>query len=95
MFAHKDICLLNASITFFLLEEEYGNLTEFITEVARQVSKEAVRDYVETLRFWPKYYVSYGMDVLTFETSFKIRITKFDAIRIRAMKVLESTMNQN
>ena len=67
-------------------------MAKFATEVTRQLSKDTIQDYVETLRFWPKYYVSYGMDVLTFETSFKICITKFDAIRIKIMKVLESTI---
>lgn len=75
----------------FLFEDKYGNVEDFIKTIVEQESKEAIQDYAETLKFWQKYYLNFGMDVLTFEASFNIPITKFDKIRIKVLKALSES----
>lgn len=66
----------------------HGDFEDFVKTIAGQLSKETISDFIETLLFWHKYYLNYGMDVLTFEASFNIHISKFDAIRIKLLKAL-------
>lgn len=75
----------------FLFEDKYGNVEDFIKTIVEQESKETIQDYTETLKFWQKYYLNFGMDVLTFEASFNIPITKFDKIRIKVLKALSES----
>lgn len=76
----------------FLFEEKYGNVDDFIRTVIEQESKEVIQDYIETLKFWQKYYLNFGMDIMTFEASFNLPISIFDKIRIKVIKALSESL---
>lgn len=72
----------------FFFEEKYGNLESFTKTIAESESKEVLSDYIETLKFWPKFYLNFGMDILTFHNSYNVHIAVFDELRIKLLGIL-------
>lgn len=72
----------------FFYEEKYGNLESFVKTIAESESKEVISDYIETLKFWQKFYLNFGMDILTFHNAYNVHISVFDELRIKLIGIL-------